>query len=207
MTRGARPIPEITEIYKNLIFADYDGVKVRFLNQGTILFNDLFMCVSQALDHDDGSSFYNDHNNVIYLGWGQKTFEPAPGHKHTHNSLILFADNVLTEHGGETGPDMAEKFYNNTLILLSSSYGSVNSIDQLTNRTLVLENNTYFVPPSTPTIILDLGKLHYNFTALQTLGFEKGSSLHSGWPSDEKIVDLASVLLTMNTTVMLTGKE
>ena len=82
------PSPQVTEIYQNFIFGDYDGVK--------------------ALDHDDGSSNYDDHSNVIFMGWGQKTFEPAPGRKHTWNSLFLFSDTVLTEHGGEVNSTFAE---------------------------------------------------------------------------------------------------
>ena len=51
---------------------------------------------------DDGSSFFNDTSNVIFMGWGQKTFEPSPGRKFTRDSLILFTSSVLTEHGGES---------------------------------------------------------------------------------------------------------
>ena len=88
-------MPDETEISQNFLFADYDGIK--------------------ALDHDDGSSFYNDHSNVIFLGWGQKTFEPSPGAKRTHNSLILFTTNVLTEHVVDCPLEYAERFYNNTV--------------------------------------------------------------------------------------------
>ena len=83
-----QPSPRVTEISQNFIFGDYDGVK--------------------ALDHDDGSSNYDDHSNVIFMGWGQKTFEPAPGRKHTWNSLFLFSDQILTEHGGEVNTTFAE---------------------------------------------------------------------------------------------------
>ena len=65
---------------------------------------------------DDGSSFFNDTSNVIYMGWGQKTFEPSPGRKFTRDSLILFTSSVLTEHGGETSPRFAEHFTNNTVV-------------------------------------------------------------------------------------------
>jgi len=46
----------------------------------------------KALDHDDGSSFFYDHHNVIYMGWGQKTFEPSPGEM-SRNSPTKLSDN------------------------------------------------------------------------------------------------------------------
>ena len=105
-------------------FADYQGVK--------------------ALDHDDGSSFFFDHSNVIYMGWGQKTFEPAPGNKTASDSLILFTSSVLTEHGGETSAKYAEKFVNNTIVFKpgQAHYGSVDSEVQLTQPLLQLQGTT-----------------------------------------------------------------
>jgi len=183
MSPGALPVPATSEIWRNLIFADYEGTK--------------------ALDHDDGSSFYDDHDNVIYLGWGQKTYKPSPGHKRAHDSLLLFSTTVLTEHGGELSPEMAEHFYNNTVVYAQqsngpASYGGISSLAQVSspNATLLLANNTYFVDPSIKTLTLS----GYNMTQLQSVGAELGSKIVHGWPSDAWIVSSASAMLTMNST-------
>jgi len=70
-TGKASLAPAVNLIKRNFIFADYSGVK--------------------ALDHDDGSSYYDDSENVIFMGWMHKNFVPSPGRKHTFNSLGLFA--------------------------------------------------------------------------------------------------------------------
>eukprot|EP01052_Picozoa_sp_SAG31_P066947 SAG31_NODE_25736_length_455_cov_1.005618_1_plen_67_part_01 len=66
------------------------------------------------------------------MGWGQKTFEPAPGNKTTSDSLILFSSSVLTEHGGERDARFAETFERNTVLFApgQANYGKVDSAAQ-----------------------------------------------------------------------------
>jgi len=179
---GEEPVPHVTEIDRNFVFADYQGVK--------------------GLDHDDGSSFYDDHSNVIFMGWGQKTFEPAPGAKQTHDSLILFASSVLTEHVPDVVPlQYAERFYNNTVVFAPGShgggghYGSVDSLASLTNKALQLSSNTFYTDGANVT--LSVGKAPMTLAQLQAAGVEVNSiELHT-LPSDAAIVAMATELLGM----------
>lgn len=162
------PVPGLSTITRNFIFADYDGVK--------------------ALDHDDGSSFYDDVSNVIYMGWGQKTFLPSPGAKLTRNSLFLFSPSLLTDHGGETSPDFAEIFANNTVVfpnLTKSIWGAVDSVEQITGETTVTRSNTFFAPHGD--ISAMLGKAHTNFAGLQAAGAEVNSRIISSMPTDDML--------------------
>lgn len=176
MSAGALPVPAVTDTFQNFIFADYQGVK--------------------ALDHDDGSSFFFDHSNVIYMGWGQKTFEPAPGNKTASDSLILFTDSVLTEHGGETSTKYAEKFRNNTIVFKpgKANYGSVDSEVQLTQHLLQLHGNHFFT--SGEDLQLAVGKNGTkNLADLQALGVEQGSTITKNLPTDDEIVSMAKATL------------
>jgi hypothetical protein len=178
MSAGALPVPAVTDTFQNLIFADYQGVK--------------------ALDHDDGSSFFFDHQNVIYMGWGQKTFEPAPGNKTASDSLILFTSSVLTEHGGETSAKYAEKFVNNTIVFKpgQANYGSVDSEAQLTQHLLQLQGNHFFTDGED--LQLAVGKNGTkNLAELQALGVEQGSTITKSLPTDEEIVSIAKAMLHM----------
>lgn len=176
---AALPVPAVTNISNNFIFGDYSGIK--------------------ALDHDDGSSFYHDFENVIYMGWGQKTFEPSPGAKRTFNSLFLFATaTLLTEHGGETAVEFAEHFENNTIVFApnggSVNYGSIDRTSQLTDNLLQLRNNKFFTANESFRVTVNHNNLE-GLEALQKLGAEAGSTLTTTLPSDEALVAAAKVYL------------
>ena len=178
MQAGALPVPAVTETFQNLVFADYQGVK--------------------ALDHDDGSSFFFDHHNVIYMGWGQKTFEPAPGNKTASDSLILFTSSVLTEHGGETSADYAETFANNTVVFTpgAANYGKVDSEAQLTQQLLQLRGNRFFTAGED--LQLAVGKNGTkNLAELQAMGAEQGSTITKILPTDEQLVSMAKAMLQL----------
>lgn len=179
MKNDSLPVPSVTEIAGNFIFADYDGVK--------------------ALDHDDGSSYYNDHSNVIYMGWGQKTFKPAPGKKRTWNSLILFTNSVLTEHGGELNSSFTEQFFNNTIVFdpKSAHYGTIDKMEQIKNHLVQLHNNQIFTNNMSLTITVE--KKQLTFEQLQSTGAEENSSLIKHIPSDTILITMAKELLGMHT--------
>lgn len=175
MKSDSLPVPAITEISGNFLFGDYDGVK--------------------AIDHDDGSSFYNDHTNVIYMGWGQKTFKPAPGEKRTWNSLILFPTSVLTEHGGEINSSFSEHFYNNTIVFdpASANYGVINKMAQIQHHLLQLHSNHFFTANLSLEITVE--KKTLTLEQLQATGAEVNSSLIKNIPTDTKLVAMARELL------------
>ena len=165
-------MPGLSTIARNFIFADYDGVK--------------------ALDHDDGSSFYDDVANVIYMGWGQKTFKPSPGAKTTRDSLFLFSPSLLTDHGGETSPEFAEVFANNTVIFANTSasnWGAVDAVEQITAKTTVTRDNTFFTPNGD--LSASIGKNHSNFEGLQAMGAEIGSRVVANMLTDERLIQMA----------------
>jgi hypothetical protein len=175
----AVPVPAVTVTTNNLIFADYQGVK--------------------ALDHDDGSSFFDDSQNVIYMGWGQKTFKPSPGAKRTFDTLILFTTSVLTEHGGETSKEFGEHFYNNTIVFApgAAGYGKVDTAQQISSGMMELRDNRFFVSGQTTKFGLSVGARKMDLAQLQAIGAETGSTLTQGLPSDAELVAMAKGLLLM----------
>jgi hypothetical protein len=177
MTAESMPVPAVTEIAYNFIFADYDGVK--------------------ALDHDDGSSLYDDHSNVIFMGWGQKTYEPSPGAKRTHNTLILFSSSVLTEHGTEVNATYAEQFYNNTVVFVGDNprYGVIDTAAQITSGVLQLHGNHFYMGGAP--FHVQVGKDALDFQQLQALGGELNSTVSNGTLSDAVLVQMAKSLLGM----------
>ena len=137
------------------------------------------------------------------MGWGQKTFLPAPGGKRTWNSLILFSGSVLTEHGGEVSKEFAERFYNNTVVFQpgQASYGKVDSVDQIKTGTMDLHDNQFFVSDAETAsgFGLNVGKSgKLDLKQLQALGAEQGSTLREGLPSDDELVAMAKGMLRMN---------
>jgi hypothetical protein len=165
------PVPDVSEISQNLIFADYQGAK--------------------ALDHDDGSSFFDDHSNVIFMGWGQKTFLPAPGAKKTRNSLILFTSSVLTEHGGEKLVEYAEEFFNNTVVMTGGSYGKIDKCDP---KFMKVHDNRIFANGA-DTFKFSCGGKSLTLAEMQKQGFETGSTLSAEIPKDDILIAQAKQLL------------
>ena len=226
----ALPIPAVTTTRNNFIFADYQGVKALDHDDGSRCvfcfgcFLRCRLCFRLFLALFDGRiwlvvrrflllfhfllipaarSFFNDTQNVIYMGWGQKTFLPAPGGKRTWASLILFTSSVLTEHGGEVSKEYGEHFYNNTVVFKpgTGSYGKVDSVDQIKNGMMDLYDNQFFVSDarSASGFGLSVGKSgKLGLKQLQALGAEQGSTLSEGLPSDAKLVAMAKAMLLMN---------
>ena len=169
LSAGEPPVPAWSTIERNLIFADYDGVK--------------------GLDHDDGSSFFDDQHNVIYMGWGQKTFKPSPGAKRTHGSLILYAPSVLTEHEGEAG--YPQQFYDNVAVLAEGgTYGSIDGAGQLSSGELQLRNNTIYGD-----FRVTVGGDKLSWDQFQQGDVERGSRNDPTRPSDAALVAMAKALL------------
>jgi hypothetical protein len=167
-------VPDVSEISQNFIFADYQGTK--------------------ALDHDDGSSFFDDHTNVIFMGWGQKTFLPAPGAKKTHNSLLLFTPSVLTEHGGEKLAEYAEEFFNNTIVMNQGNYGKIWSGRGCDPKFLKLHDNKIFAK-NAATFGFSCGGKSLTLEEMQKQGFEIGSTVSAEIPEDGVLISQAKQLL------------
>ena len=139
-------------------------------------------------------SNYVDHHNVVFMGWGQKTFMPSPGNKSTTDSLILFSSSVLTEHGGETSADFAEKFERNTIVFTAKgSYGKVDTEEQLTKKLLLLADNKFY--KESPVSLAVGGNGTMDLAQLQALGAEIGSTESRTVPEDGELVAMARALL------------
>ena len=102
---------------------------------------------------------------------------PSPGNKSTTDSLILFSSSVLTEHGGETSADFAEKF------------------EQLTKKLLQLADNKFY--KESPVSLAVGGNGTMDLAQLQALGAEIGSTESRTVPEDGELVAMARALLEM----------
>ena len=152
------------------------------------------------MQHDDGSSYYRDTSNVIYMGWGQKTFKPSPGHKLTSDSLILFPPSVITGHGGEVNASFAEIFANNTVVMGDATdYGSIDKVDQLKDGTMQLRGNTIFAN-NPDKVALSASAQKLTIKQLQDMGAELGSVLRPSTPTDEQIVAMMHSTLGVQNT-------
>jgi len=156
-----------------------------------------------ALDHDDGSSFYNDHDNFFVYGGHKSDFD---GHrKHSYNNVLAFA----SVYGGKCvgignlphaapNPFFAEGFFNNTCILANAgeaymNLGSCTPDATLANR-VVLGANRVMVPGGVDAPV-SCGKT-YTFAEWVALGLDAGSTI-SDLPTTPQIIGMAQAVLGM----------
>ena len=86
-------------------------------------------------------------------------------------------------------------FYNNTMVLLTSDYGSVDSLDQVKDKLLQLHSNRIFTPDGNLTVKTKAGVA--SLAELQAAGGDLNSAVTAGHPPDKDLVALARALLGM----------
>ena len=96
----------------------------------------------KAIDHDDGSSYYFDHDNVIVGGWLHKNFLASPGHKRTSKTLGLFSP--IGMHNSGPGEQNLE----------------TENYESLTNSTILMpEGGTYLMVPACDRNLLQMWQM------------------------------------------------
>ena len=94
-----------------------------------------------------------------------------------------------------TDSDAWQMFYNNTMILTGSNYGSVDSLNQVRNKLLQLHSNQIFTPDGNITVKTKAGVA--SFADLQAAGGDLDSTVTAGHPPDKVLTDMARALLGM----------
>ena len=167
-----------SEVNNNFIIANYGG--------------------SQGFDNDDGSSWYNIHDNFIY---GEGLKQDYGGHDSRYTNNV----NVVHHYDGQncfnTWPFLVGHEHNYTdntcVVLYTWQYGSMGQLDgqhpeksvcnastmaRHTKCALNLARNKYYTPYGNATVNKDVP-----FAKLQSGGVERGSSVAS-LPSNDAII-------------------
>jgi len=172
-------IPAITEIHHNFLFADYSGVK--------------------AIDHDDGSSYYFDHDNVIVGGWLHKNFLASPGHKRTSKTLGLFSPIGMHNSGpGEQNLETEnyESLTNSTILMPEGgTYLMVPACDRNLLRMYIRTGANTIFTQNVSNVTIECGGTKDPDPQQKTLtlddwqlrGQDKGTTLTDSMPSDSEI--------------------
>jgi len=180
--------PAYSEIFQNVIIANYGG--------------------SQGFDNDDGSSWYDIHDNVIY---GEGLKQDYGGHDSKyHNNL-----NIVHHYDGQncintwpfklghppcgdwsTSADCshAHRFTNNKCIVLYTDVYSPGAGDCPPNlkKMATMLNNNYYTPHGNAS--LTCGKRQVTIPELQKGGAEMGSKSNF-LPSDKEWLSWANSIL------------
>jgi len=173
---GASFVPAINSVHHNMIMNNY-------------------ACV-WPIDHDDGSSFYHDHDNVLIYG-GYKNY--VGNDKEAHNQLYLYPDGTRYDmllpdphnnQGGGHGegccdfdsPAPREVYANNTCFLGFNPYiyyFSGCNTNNLLNQVPFTASNTFYLPPgNSSTFVCSVGGTNKNLglSDFQKLGYDIGST-------------------------------
>lgn len=155
-----------------------------------------------SFDHDDGSSFYHDHDNFEVYGGHKSDFD---GHaKQSYNNVMAFANvygsrclSIMNLPHASPNAYFAEGFVNNTCILTNSGdvyldLGSCTSDSTLPNR-MLLGNNRVMVPGSMTSVTC--GKT-YSFSDWMALGYDAGTTI-SDVPTTADIIAMGRAVLQM----------
>jgi hypothetical protein len=166
---------------------------------------------SAALDHEDGSSFYYNHDNVHIYGGHKSNFD---GHnKRSVSNLFAFPLVYLPQCMrifpslpiATVGSTWAEDFINNTCILAGAAdwyldLGASGCAPGAAIATqIVLQNNTVLVPPGSNASVR-CGSRVLTFDEWVATGSERGTTLGAVPPSAQ-IIAWARTLLGMSARV------
>ena len=188
--------PAVRTIQNNMIFANYGS--------------------AWPIDHDDGSSYYVDRENVLLYA-GTKSY--LGGHNvSTTDSLLLWPN--LNGWGAATmlyqsvtnASGYAEVWENNTVVLgaaMGPSRGpgyvdfnpcdAQHTVPNATHPAPAMVGNTIHIPSGTDPsrFTVGCGPKPLLFSAWQGLGHDHGTSVLSGSPTTTDLVLRASCLLRM----------
>mmetsp|Transcript_18375 Transcript_18375/g.25830 ORF Transcript_18375/g.25830 Transcript_18375/m.25830 type:complete len:244 (-) Transcript_18375:59-790(-) len=181
---GASIIKAYSRIERNFFINGYNGI--------------------WAIDHDDGSQFYNDSFNFLVFG-GCKNFQG--NHKITHHNLIAFPGIEPRSYGDRrcqsednnllhVGRGFAEQYYHDNHCLsqdgIAYSWFLTNTSD-LADQIYRTWNNTFYAPDSAfEQDVVNEDSL--SFPQWQALGQDKGSKLKN-LPTNKQLIAMAKALL------------
>jgi hypothetical protein len=167
---------------------------------------------SGALDHDDGSSFYNDHHNFQVYGGHKSNFD---GHAKRSVSNIMAFPLVYLPQCMRIFPALprpsadgffAEAFVNNTCILTDAAdayldLGAANCTPGpgLASQ-IVLANNSVYAPPNSSAVVKCGGHV-LAFQDWLATGSETGTTLVESIPPTAQIIEWVRALLSISTQI------
>jgi len=153
------------------------------------------------LDHDDGSCYYHDYNNVLVYG-GYKNY--LGDHKTVESNLYLYPDgstNTFNEQScadyGSEGAD--EMWYLNNCIMLDGShaYDKFGCDINDPNSKPYTANNTFYSPNAEWSTICSTDGLTYNLSSWQeSFNYDIGSQILEA-PDIDQVIEWAKALLGM----------
>eukprot|EP00698_Gefionella_okellyi_P023671 TRINITY_DN8153_c0_g1_i1.p1 TRINITY_DN8153_c0_g1~~TRINITY_DN8153_c0_g1_i1.p1 ORF type:complete len:532 (+),score=110.27 TRINITY_DN8153_c0_g1_i1:508-2103(+) len=149
-----------------------------------------------CIDNDDGSSYYNIHDNFFVFGGHKSDFG---GHnKRDYNNMEAYA-NVYGHHcfSGVTGiaAEFAEGYWNNTCILadLGDNYMNIEGCSTKADQYfMITHSNRVYVPMASSNVMCE--RL-YQFAEWVGLGLDN-STIHDA-PDAAQIMDWAKAVLHM----------
>ncbi|GBG29319.1 Hypothetical Protein FCC1311_055412 [Hondaea fermentalgiana] len=169
-----------TRIAENLIFANYGA--------------------SQAVDNDDGSSYYHIEDNVMFNSEGFKMDYGGHDSVFRGNLVVVYPyDGQNCFNVADFRHGHAHHFENNTCIL-TQDFHAVDKVGHATgpcddpSSRLVLRNNHYYTPTGNATIVC--GSEHLSLPDLQAQypGLEARSTVEAVPPSSDILAMLCSKL-------------
>jgi len=176
-------VPAVNDVHHNMIVSNYNAD-------------------GGCLDNDDGSAYYDIHDNVCYYGGHKQNFD---GHSKRAFSNIYIHPSVYgvkcvdeeyqglithTEPSGLPPAGYAEQYFDNICILPNAGDIYVYSAGYLGNPDhfqggLILHNNTIFAPFPGPNV--SLGGSH-TFADFQAHGYDPTSRASTQMPATEQII-------------------
>ena len=168
-------IPATTNITRNFIINSYDS--------------------TWPLDHDDGSSFYEDTYNFLVYG-GYKNY--LGNSKNVHDNIYVLPDS-RSSGGGQCVEDVGvgensgwgEQWYNNTCICAGPNAGVYSSAD---DHKLAAGGNVYMTKSGNVTMQVGSVEEIELEEAQKTLGFDLGSAIEE-FPSNNEIIKMGRDML------------
>lgn len=164
-------IPAPHRIDKNFIINGYSGV--------------------WALDHDDGSAYYNDTNNFLVFG-GLKNYlghdkMSGPGNVVVYPGIGSRSNGNRRCQTDDNGEFAFQYYFNNTCFTPDGQFYTFSRCDpsHLADHVYQTRNNRHYSPNAT--FSQDCGSTKYDFKAWQAAGQDMGSTV-SDLPSATEIV-------------------
>ena len=156
-----------------------------------------------SFDHDDGSSFYYDHDNFEVYGGHKSDFD---GHsKRSYNNIHAYSNvygskcvGIMNLPHASPNNFFAEGYWQNKCILADAGdgyldLGSPCSVDSTLANRMILGNNTIYAPNSSVTV--SCGK-SYTFAEWAATGADPGTTV-ADLPSAATIIGWARETLGM----------
>ena len=152
---------------------------------------------SQGFDTDDGSSFYQIHDNMMYAADGMKMDYGGHDSDFFRNFVVTNPyDGQNCFDVGSFKPGHGDGYYNNTCLIMGcrnpSCVDTTTSVSQCDPSIVTLKHNKYYTQHGNATI--KCGRTPMSIAECHTKGMEMGSTAAT-LPSDVEIVAMAKDFL------------